>query len=124
VSIDPSLDEENYCYLTTTGRATGEPRTIEIWFTLEGDRLYLLSGGRDRSNWVKNLLRTPEVSVRIRTAVFGGHARVAKAGEEDERARRRLFNKYAPRYDGDLENWRQTALPIVVDLDESTSTGR
>jgi deazaflavin-dependent oxidoreductase (nitroreductase family) len=117
VSIDPSLGEEDYCYLTTTGRTTGEPRTIEIWFALDDDRLYMLSGGRDRSNWVKNLLRTAEVSVRIGTAVFGGHARVAKTGEEDERARRQLFDKYTPRYDGDLENWRQTALPIVVELE-------
>ncbi len=32
---DASLAGESYCYLTTTGRKSGEPRTIEIWFALE-----------------------------------------------------------------------------------------
>ena len=54
------LAGESYCYLTTTGRVSGEPREIEIWFGLEGATLYMLSGGRDRSDWVKNLLREPE----------------------------------------------------------------
>ena len=26
------LAAEQFCYLTTTGRTSGEPRTIEIWF--------------------------------------------------------------------------------------------
>ena len=38
--------DEDYCYLTTTGRVSGEPREIEIWFGLAGDTLYMLSGGR------------------------------------------------------------------------------
>ena len=52
-----ALDGESYCYLTTTGRVSGEPREIEIWFGLDGPTLYVLSGGRDRSDWVKNLMR-------------------------------------------------------------------
>ena len=32
---DPALAGETYCYLTTTGRVTGKPHTIEIWFALE-----------------------------------------------------------------------------------------
>ena len=54
-----SLADESYCYLTTTGRVSGEPREIEIWFALDGTTLYMLSGGRDGSDWVKNLLRAP-----------------------------------------------------------------
>ena len=36
--------------------------------------------------------------------------------EEDAMARRLLPEKYAPRYSGDLEDWRRRALPIAVDL--------
>src|ERR1051325_2737939 len=36
------------CYLTTTGRTSGNPHTIEIWFALHGDRVYLLAGGGDQ----------------------------------------------------------------------------
>src|SRR5256885_15125494 len=110
------LAGESYCYLTTTGRVSGEPREIEIWFGLEGDTLYMLSGGRDRSDWVKNLVKTPEVTVRIGDRAFEGRARVVADEEEDALARRLLFDKYSAGYSGDLSDWRDTALPIAVDL--------
>lgn len=50
VPFDPALGEQSFCYLTTIGRVSGEPREIEIWFGLDGDTLYMLSGGRERSN--------------------------------------------------------------------------
>ena len=112
-----SLADEDYCYLTTTGRVSGEPREIEIWFGLDGDTLYMLSGGRDRSDWVRNLIREPRVSVRIADRRFDGRARVVTSAEEDARARRLLVDKYAPRYSGELSSWRENALPIAVDLE-------
>ena len=49
-----SLKAEEYCYLTTMGRVTGNPHEIEIWFSLNNTTLYLMSGD-GRSDWVKNL---------------------------------------------------------------------
>jgi deazaflavin-dependent oxidoreductase (nitroreductase family) len=112
-----ALAAEDFCYLTTTGRVTGRPHEIEIWFSLvsETRTLYMLSGGRDRSDWVKNLRREPWVTVRIAGAQFSGRAREARDAEEDELARRLLVEKYdsSP---GRLANWRRTALPVAVDL--------
>ena len=110
-----ALAGENYCYLTTTGRVTGRPHEIEIWFAIEELTLYMLSGGSDRSDWVKNLQRTPEVTVRIADECFKGHARVVEDAKEDELARRLLVKKYERR-PGSLSNWRRTALPVAVDL--------
>jgi deazaflavin-dependent oxidoreductase (nitroreductase family) len=113
------LAGQDYCYLTTTGRVSGEPREIEIWFgySLQTAIIYMLSGGRDRSDWVKNLQREPRVSVRVGDETSGGRARVVDDPEEDALARNMLFEKYSPRYSGDLERWRHEALPIAVDLD-------
>jgi deazaflavin-dependent oxidoreductase (nitroreductase family) len=111
-----ALADESYCYLTTTGRISGEPREIEIWFALAGSTLYMLSGGRDRSDWVKNLRREPGVTVRIADRTLDGRARVVEDPDEDERARRLLFEKYAPGYSGDLTDWRARSLPIAIDL--------
>jgi deazaflavin-dependent oxidoreductase (nitroreductase family) len=116
-ALDPSLAEEDFCYLATTGRVSGQPRTIEIWFALEGSTLYMLSGGRDRSNWVRNLKREPVVGVRIRDTVLRGRARVVdEDGEEDALARRLLLDKYDPNYGGDLSDWARESLPVAVDL--------
>jgi deazaflavin-dependent oxidoreductase (nitroreductase family) len=112
-----ALANENFCYLTTTGRMTGRTHEIEIWFSLvpAEQTLYMLSGGGDRSDWVKNLRRNPEVTVRIAGERLGGRAREARDAEEDELARRLLVEKYESS-PGSLENWRRTALPVVVDL--------
>lgn len=124
--VDPALTSEEYCYLTTRGRRTGKPRTIEIWFGLEHDTLYMLSGGRDRSNWVRNLQRDPAVTVRIAATVYAGRARVVAADtEEDALARRLLLAKYAQGESGDLSTWGRTALAVAVDLAaDDTNAGR
>ena len=116
MAVDPALAGESYCYLTTTGRVSGEPREIEIWFGLDGDTLYMLSGGGERSNWVMNLIREPEVRVRLGHGSFRGRARIVGDGEEDARARRLLLDKYSAGYSGDLSEWGKTALPVAVDL--------
>ncbi len=114
---DPaSLATEEYCYLTTTGRVTGSPHEIEIWFALRGSTLYMLSGGGDRADWVKNLRQNPRVTVLINGEAFEGRARESADGEEDDLIRRLLVEKYE-RVPGHLAAWRRSALPIVVDLD-------
>ena len=117
--MERSLRDEDYCYLPTTGRISGEPREIEIWFALEGQTLYMLSGGRDRSNWVKNLMRDPRVRIRIADRVWDGRARVVDDPSAAARPRELLFAKYAPRYGGDLADWRERSLPIAVELEHA-----
>jgi deazaflavin-dependent oxidoreductase (nitroreductase family) len=109
-----------FCYLTTTGRVSGRPHTIEIWFALEDRTLYLLSGGGDRSDWVRNLRTRPEVTVRLGRRdgpELAGRARLVEASsDEDELARDLVTGKYQPTYGGDLSGWRRSALPVAVDL--------
>jgi deazaflavin-dependent oxidoreductase (nitroreductase family) len=108
----------DFCYLTTTGRRSGLPRTIEIWFGLHGDVVYLLSGGGDRSDWVKNLQRDPAVRVRLGDQTRSGKARVVADQDEDARARRLLAGKYQGWREGKrLSGWARNSLPIAVDLD-------
>ncbi len=124
MSDESTLAREDYCYLTTTGRVSGEPREIEIWFGLDGSTLYMLSGGGDGSDWVKNLIKTPTVTVRIADRTLEGRARVVEDANEAALARRLLFDKYAAGYSGDLANWRDTALPIAVDFEAGYSPSR
>ncbi|MBD0322657.1 MAG: nitroreductase family deazaflavin-dependent oxidoreductase, partial [Aldersonia sp.] len=92
---DAWFANEPFCYLTTRGRVTGQPHRIEIWFALDGSTLYMLSGGRDRSDWVKNLRKTPQVTVELRGLVISGHGRIVDDPDEDEIARTLVHDKYA-----------------------------
>ena len=111
-----ALAREDFCYLTTVGRVTGNPHEIEIWFALvpATRTLYMLSGD-PRSDWVRNLRKTPNVTLRISGVILDGQARVVGAAEEDGLARDLLVEKYE-RTPGSLSNWRERALPVAVDL--------
>jgi len=110
------IANESFCYLTTMGRNTAGTHTIEIWFAVHGDRIYMLSGRRERADWVRNILRTPEVTVRISNREFPGRGRIVTDPGEDRFARGLVADKYQPSYGGDLSTWRRSALPVAVDL--------
>ena len=117
--LSPLLADEAYCYLTTTGRVTGNPHEIEIWFGLKGNTLYLLSGNLDKSDWVKNLLKNPSVTVRITDQTFNATARIVKDEEEEMTARNLVANKYNERkLNGSLSNYARSALPVAIDIKE------
>ena len=114
------LAREEFCYLTTTGRATGMNHTIEMWFAVDRASLYMLSGGGDTSDWVRNLMKKPEVTVRTSGRELRGRGRLVTAAAEDAVARNLLFTKYESGYRGDLTSWRDRAVPVAVDLDNVT----
>jgi len=118
-----SLDDLDVIDLTTVGRSSGRPHTIEIWFAHRAPTIYVLSGGGDRSDWVRNLLRTPEVAVSAGTRRYAGVARLVTDPDEERLARDAVHDKYAPGYGADLTRWRESALLIAVDL-ESVGDGR
>lgn len=110
------VGDEPFGYLTTTGRVTGKPHEIEIWFAGDGATAYFLAGGRDTADWVRNLRETPTVSLRIADRTVSGRARVVDDhGDEDARARQLVWRKYTGP-DPDLVDWRDTALPVAVDV--------
>lgn len=108
---------DDYAYLTTTGRRSGRPHRIEIWYAAEGETLYLLAGGGRSSDWVQNLLAEPTVLVELDGEGRRAQARVLEGSEEAQRARTLVFDKYAPRGHGDLSSWRARALPVAIDLE-------
>jgi len=104
---------ESFAYLTTIGRRTGAPHRIEIWFAVKDNSIYLLSGGRDRADWVRNLQANPEVSIELGTETFSGVAQVLQPDfPEDRRARELLVEKY--RKANELDDWGRTSLPIMI----------
>jgi deazaflavin-dependent oxidoreductase (nitroreductase family) len=84
-----------YLYLTTTGRRSGRPREIEIWFTEAGGRFYLIAEHGEDAAWVRNLRAEPRVTVRVGDRRFAATARVVQAhGPTWRDARARSEAKY------------------------------
>ena len=109
---------DDFCYLTTTGRVTGRPHTIEIWFGVATGRAYLLSGGGASSDWVRNLEAEPRVELRVGDRTFPATARVVDDPQEEATARPLLATKYQG-WDGTapLSGWARSALVVAVEPD-------
>ena len=117
IKLLSQLAKEEYCYLTTTGRKSGNPHEIEIWFGIQGNSLYLLSGGGDDSDWVRNLRANPNVTVRIAKHTFTGIARIVSEDQEATMARHMLAGKYQGWKEGQvLSDWGRTALVVGIEL--------
>ena len=109
-------DAEEFCYISTVGRVSGKPHTIEIWFTARGETIFVLAGGGTSADFVQNVVVDPSVVVKIGDRAYRGSGRLADE-EESVFARAMIPAKYAHRESG-LEEWAKTALPVAFDLRE------
>jgi deazaflavin-dependent oxidoreductase (nitroreductase family) len=113
---------EEDAYLTARWRASGEPHEVDLYFGVEGEHVYFLAGGGVQSDWVQNLIASPQVSVRIGGVSFRGAARVIDPGEEEVHVRRLLAAKYERWREGKpLSSWARVALPVAVDVTDVQS---
>ena len=74
-----AIRNQQYLYLTTIGRITGQPREIEIWFVESDGKLYILAEHFHKAQWVKNIELNSRVRVRVGDSEFEGAARALDA---------------------------------------------
>ena len=87
----------NVLDLTTTGRITGAPRQIELWFALDDCRLYVLAEHSHNTQWVKNIIREKLVRVRLGRLEFEAEARLLDSDRDRDirnRAQQLFLEKY------------------------------
>lgn len=72
----------SYFYLITTGRKSGLPREIEIWYVTLEDRYYLISEKRENANWVKNIRSNARIFFRVAKRKCPGYARILDDAQE------------------------------------------
>jgi deazaflavin-dependent oxidoreductase (nitroreductase family) len=74
--------------LTTTGRRSGEPRTVPLLYAMDGDRIVLAASNWGQAHhpaWSGNLLATPEALVRIGPGTPKAYWARLATGEERDR---------------------------------------
>lgn len=128
VRLMPAQTAEQFCYLITTGRVSGKAHEVEMWFAAhpdaaESDVIYCLSGGRDRSDWVKNLRANPVLDIRLGDTTFAATGRIVEGEAQEPRARQALAAKYYRWTSGELPNqWAKESLPVAVRLEDVVPT--
>ena len=67
-----ALQKTDEIELTVTGRVSGKKSTRPVWFVLEGKTLYLLPVQGSDSEWYKNVLKHPAVTLAAKGARWTG----------------------------------------------------
>src|SRR4051794_37843718 len=100
--------------LTTTGVKSGQPRTIPLLYSTDGDRYVVIAskGGEPTDpDWYRNLVANANVTLEVGGETFSARAEVAEGAE-----RRRLFDQQAAQMPFFAEYERKTPreIPVVV----------
>jgi deazaflavin-dependent oxidoreductase (nitroreductase family) len=114
VPFDPAVAREPFAYLTTTGRRSGLPREVEIWFALLDGGMTVVVMCEAPTAWYRNLQADPRCTVRIGATSLPGRAEVPPAGSQEERDARAAL---VARHGGEVEPgdpWREAGLPVLV----------
>jgi deazaflavin-dependent oxidoreductase (nitroreductase family) len=106
--IDASLQGMHTVDITTTGRRSGEPRTLEIVFHNVGGRIYI-SGipSPNRRSWLANLDADPHMTFHLKGKVRADLPATARV-IEDESERREILPHIA-------RNWGRKDLETMVE---------
>ena len=108
-------DEPEYAYLTTTGRRTGRPHRVELWYRRLGDIVWFIAGEGTASDWVQNLIVDPAVTLEIGDETQTGVAFVDD--QEAPEARRALAARYQGWREGQpLSSWATGGMTVGVRL--------
>jgi proline iminopeptidase len=100
--------------LTTTGRTSGEPRTVALIYAADGDDYVIVAskgGAPNDPGWYRNLVKTPEVELQVLGEVFPARARTA-VGAERERLWAKV-NEVWPHY-AEYATRTDREIPVVV----------
>ena len=105
--------------ITTTGRSSGQPRRIEIWFHTIDGQVYI-TGRPDRRDWYANLRAKQNMKFHLKHDVQADLPAQATLIEEPA-AKRALMERVlqAPGWDGDLDTWTAQSPLIKVTFDHA-----
>ncbi len=112
--VQLALSRDLVVDITTTGRKSGQPRTLEIWFHRVDGRYYI-TGWPGARGWYANLLDNPRFTIHFTASASGAVDAVARP-ITDEIERRRIigavFDLEGGASRGDFESWVATS-PVI-----------
>ena len=109
-----TLRHERLAYLTTVGRTTGKPHTVELWFAFAGGSIFLSHEGK-YTDWMKNITRGRRVRARIGRLNLEAQATILNKGERQQLGKTSLFEKYyGPAPKAKIDDWFE--LSTIIEL--------
>jgi deazaflavin-dependent oxidoreductase (nitroreductase family) len=92
--FETALDKTTQVDLTATGRVSGRKTSRPVWFVRQDDTLYLLPVSGSRSQWYKNLLKSPDIRLAADRSEYSATARPVT----DKRTVGQVVDKFSAKY--------------------------
>jgi deazaflavin-dependent oxidoreductase (nitroreductase family) len=120
-NITRALKSGLTCDITTTGRVSGQPRRIEIWYFVVGERVYI-TGTPGPRDWYANLLAEPRFGFHLKQGARADlSARAIPITDQHER--RRIIaavmqsNRWFRSQNFDLDAWVASSPLVAVEFE-------
>ena len=115
-----AVQSEKLIHLTTRGRKTGRAHTVELWFAIHNDKIYLSHEGRD-TDWMKNISNSGEVTFEIGGETFDGRATYLEDGTDEAlAAKAALYRKYYGAASKEIiEDWFSLSRLLMIETYKS-----
>ncbi len=105
------LDAAQELQITVTGRRSGQNISLPVWFVRQHDRLYLLPVRGSDTQWYRNVLQTPVLTIAAKGTTAGVKAKpindAKRVSEIAEQFRKKYgagnVKKYYSKLDAALE---------------------
>lgn len=91
------LGQRREISITVKGRRTGKPITLPVWFVQEGERLYLLPVQGSSTQWLRNLMADPSITLKAGAQQLAAKAQIIL----DSPKVQEVANKFRARYGAD-----------------------
>ncbi len=106
--------------ITTTGRRSGTPRRIEIWFHNIDGRI-IITGQPGPRDWLANLIANPEFTLHLKGAVQADLPATARVITDPEERRAIMSARYREQ-DGSVEPGGEGRPMVEVLFPDAAST--
>ena len=117
-AIRQALDRDTLIDITTTGRRTGRPRRIEIWFHYQDGRI-LITGSPGARGWYANMRANPNFTWHFKQSLTRDISAVATP-ITDEGERRALFARMMEVEERmahvEVDDWAKRSALVQVEL--------
>src|ERR1700730_6962392 len=68
--LKKELDSAEELQLSVVGRKSGKKIPRPVWFVHNGDKLLLLPGSGSKTEWYKNVLKSPNIEISVEKDVY------------------------------------------------------
>src|ERR1044071_7671326 len=91
-----ALKDRRQISISVIGRRSGRTITLPVWFILAEDALWLLPVYGSQTQWYRNLLLNPAITIKARSERLTLQARALKGAQTVRRVSQWFREKYTP----------------------------